>query len=70
MNTEDVTLIATGPLTNIAAAINREPQIVERVKELSIMGGSVTFGNWTPAAEFNIMWIQKRHTVYLILDYT
>ena len=43
MNTEDVTLIATGPLTNIAAAINREPQIVERVKELSIMGGSVTF---------------------------
>lgn len=54
MNTEDVTLIATGPLTNIAAAINKEPKIVERVKELSIMGGSVTFGNWTPAAEFNI----------------
>ncbi len=54
MNNDDVTLIATGPLTNIAAAINREPRIVERVKELSIMGGSVTFGNWTPAAEFNI----------------
>ena len=54
MNTDDVTLIATGPLTNIAAAINREPRIVERVRELSIMGGSVTFGNWTPAAEFNI----------------
>ena len=54
MNTNDVTLIATGPLTNIAAAINREPRIVERVKELSIMGGSVTYGNWTPAAEFNI----------------
>lgn len=54
MSTDDVTLIATGPLTNIAAAINREPRIVERVKELCIMGGSVTFGNWTPAAEFNI----------------
>ena len=54
MNNDDVTLIATGPLTNIAAAINREPRIVERVKELSIMGGSVTFGNWTPSAEFNI----------------
>ena len=54
MNTDDVTLIATGPLTNIAAAINREPGIVERVRELSIMGGSVTYGNWTPAAEFNI----------------
>lgn len=54
MNNDDVTLIATGPLTNIAAAINREPRIVDRVKELAIMGGSVTFGNWTPAAEFNI----------------
>lgn len=54
MNTDDVILIATGPLTNIAAAINREPKIIERVKELSIMGGSVTYGNWTPTAEFNI----------------
>ncbi len=54
MSTDDVTLIATGPLTNIASAIHREPRIVDRVAELSIMGGSVTFGNWTPAAEFNI----------------
>lgn len=54
MSTDDVTLIATAPLTNIAAAINREPRIVERVREISIMGGSVTFGNWTPMAEFNI----------------
>lgn len=54
MSTEEVTLVATGPLTNIAAAINREPRIVKRVNEISIMGGSVTFGNWTPAAEFNI----------------
>lgn len=54
MSTEEVTLVATGPLTNIAAAINREPRIAKRVNEISIMGGSVTFGNWTPAAEFNI----------------
>lgn len=54
MNLDDVTLIATGPLTNIAEAISREPRIVDRVRELSIMGGSVTYGNWTPAAEFNI----------------
>ena len=54
MSTDDVTLIATGPLTNIAAAINREPKIAKRVTEISIMGGSITFGNWTPAAEFNI----------------
>ena len=54
MAADGITLIATGPLTNIAAAINREPKIIKRVKEISIMGGSVTFGNWTPAAEFNI----------------
>ena len=55
MSTDDVTLVGTGPLTNIAAAINHEPRIAERVREISIMGGSVTFGNWTPAAEFNIL---------------
>lgn len=54
MENDDISLIATGPLTNIAAAINRKPEIVNRIKELSIMGGSLTFGNWTPAAEFNI----------------
>ncbi|MDR0599915.1 MAG: nucleoside hydrolase [Treponema sp.] len=50
----DVTLIATGPLTNIAAALNKAPDIVPRIREIVIMGGSVSFGNWTPAAEFNI----------------
>lgn len=54
MSNDDITLIATGPLTNIAAAINREPRIAERVAEISLMGGSATYGNWTPAAEFNI----------------
>ena len=54
MSTDDVTLVATGPLTNIASAINRERRIVDRVREISLMGGSVTYGNWTPAAEFNI----------------
>ncbi|MBA2132103.1 nucleoside hydrolase [Capillibacterium thermochitinicola] len=54
MAEEDVTLIATGPLTNIAAALHRNPAIAKRVREIVIMGGSVTFGNWTPAAEFNI----------------
>lgn len=54
MNNDDVTIIATGPLTNIASAINRNPGIVNRISEICIMGGSVTYGNWTPAAEFNI----------------
>ena len=56
MNTDDVTLIATGPLTNIAAALNREPRIAEKAAGLYIMGGGVYAGNWTPAAEFNI-WV-------------
>ena len=51
---KDITLIATGPLTNIASAINKSPKILKNIKEICIMGGSVTFGNWTPAAEFNI----------------
>ncbi len=54
MNNDDVTIIATGPLTNVAMALDKEPKIAERIKEISIMGGSVTFGNWTAAAEFNI----------------
>lgn len=49
----DITLIPTGPLTNIAMAIRREPRIVPLIQEIVLMGGG-TFGNWTPAAEFNI----------------
>jgi len=54
MSNDDVTLIATAPLTNIAAAIHRERRLEGRVREISLMGGSVTAGNWTPAAEYNI----------------
>jgi pyrimidine-specific ribonucleoside hydrolase len=53
-NTDGVTLMPTGPLTNIAQALNRAPEIAGKVQEICLMGGSVTFGNWTPAAEFNI----------------
>jgi purine nucleosidase len=51
-----VTLIPTGPLTNIAMAIEREPAILERIEEIVIMGGAMREGgNRTPSAEFNIM---------------
>lgn len=50
-----VTLVPTGPLTNIALAIRKEPAIIERTKEVIIMGGSYTRGNRTPTAEFNIL---------------
>ncbi|HZU19173.1 MAG TPA: nucleoside hydrolase [Candidatus Dormibacteraeota bacterium] len=51
----EVTLIPTGPLTNIALAVRREPRIVSRVREVVLMGGSATRGNQTPAAEFNLL---------------
>jgi len=50
----DLHLIPTGPLTNIATALARDPTLPARVKQISLMGGSLTFGNSTPAAEFNI----------------
>lgn len=50
-----VTLVPTGPLTNIALAARLEPRIVERVKEVVLMGGAYSTGNWTASAEFNII---------------
>jgi inosine-uridine nucleoside N-ribohydrolase len=49
-----ITLIATGPLTNLAVALLKAPDIRSRIHDISLMGGSVTVGNMTPAAEFNI----------------
>ena len=51
----EITLVATGPLTNIALAVRRQPTIVRQVADFVIMGGSATRGNVTPAAEFNIV---------------
>ena len=47
------TIVATGPLTNIAHAIQRDPSLCERIGHLHWMGGSLTKGNVTPFAEFN-----------------
>jgi purine nucleosidase len=50
----EITLVATGPLTNIAMAVRKEPQLTEWVRDFVIMGGSAGRGNMTPAAEYNI----------------
>ena len=50
----EITLVAIGPLTNVALALRREPRIAREVQDFVIMGGSATRGNVTPAAEFNI----------------
>jgi purine nucleosidase len=49
----DITLVPVGPLTNIALAMLKEPKILPKIQEIVLMGGA-TFGNKTPAAEFNI----------------
>jgi purine nucleosidase len=50
----EITLVATGPLTNIALAVRHHPPLVTQVSDFVIMGGSAGRGNVTPAAEFNI----------------
>ena len=52
---QPVTLVATGPLTNLALALKMNPKIKENLEEIVIMGGSFQHGNVTPAAEFNIL---------------
>jgi purine nucleosidase len=51
----ELTLIATAPLTNLALALQKDPEGMRKLKEVVIMGGAVrTKGNMTPHAEFNI----------------
>lgn len=52
---DGITLVAIGPLTNIATALKKAPDIAARIDELVIMGGAYfEVGNITPTAEFNI----------------
>ncbi|MER5627936.1 nucleoside hydrolase [Streptosporangium sp. NPDC002544] len=51
---EPVTVVAIGPLTNIATLLRRHPGDRDRIREIVIMGGSTERGNHTPYAEFNI----------------
>jgi inosine-uridine nucleoside N-ribohydrolase len=49
----EITLIAIGPLTNIALALRAAPELARILPQITLMGGSLTGGNVTPAAEFN-----------------
>jgi inosine-uridine nucleoside N-ribohydrolase len=52
----ELTLVALGPLTNLAIALNVEPELPELLRSVVVMGGAFTVpGNTTPAAEFNIL---------------
>lgn len=51
---EPVTIVATGPLTNIALLLTSHAELRPKIARIVIMGGAAGLGNWTPAAEFNI----------------
>ncbi|MGI2259265.1 pyrimidine-specific ribonucleoside hydrolase RihA [Shewanella sp. GXUN23E] len=51
---QPVTLVPTGPLTNIATFLLAYPELKSKVERIVLMGGAAGVGNWTPAAEFNI----------------
>jgi purine nucleosidase len=51
----EVTMVPTGPLTNLALALRLEPRLAGSLKEIVLMGGSLDLGNFSPAAEFNTL---------------
>src|SRR5205823_296553 len=62
----EITLVAIGPLTNVALALRREPRLAQQVREVVIMGGALRVpGNDTPAAEFNIY--ADPHAAHIVL---
>ena len=66
-DSNSVTLVHCGPLTNIGTAIQREPAILDGVEEIVLMGGAMReSGNRSPSAEFNIM--VDPHAARLVFD--
>lgn len=55
LNNNKVTIVTTGPMTNLAKALIKNPSIKNNIEEIVLMGGSTTDGNLTKYAEFNIL---------------
>jgi purine nucleosidase/pyrimidine-specific ribonucleoside hydrolase len=62
----EVTIVPVGPLTNVAAALQRDPGLAALIPEIVFMGGSTGRGNTTPLAEFNIF--DDPEAAQLVLD--
>ena len=62
----ELEIFAVGPLTNVALAVLKYPELPKHVKSLTIMGGAATCGNMTAYAEFNI-W-QDPHALQILLN--
>lgn len=52
---EPVTIVATGPQTNVASLLLAHPELKSKIKAISIMGGGLEHGNWSMTSEFNII---------------
>jgi pyrimidine-specific ribonucleoside hydrolase len=52
---DPITLILTGPMTNIGILFTAYPEVKRNIRQISLMGGGIETGNWTSAAEFNIL---------------
>jgi len=52
---EPITLVATGPLSNMADVVTELGHLHNKIEQIVFMGGAIELGNWTPAAEFNIL---------------
>ncbi len=61
-----LTVVATGPLTNVALALRLEPRLPELLTEVVVMGGSTDAGNASPAAEFNFL--ADPHAARMVFD--
>jgi pyrimidine-specific ribonucleoside hydrolase len=53
-NPGEITIVGVGPLTNVALALRADPELANMIPAIAIMGGSLSGGNMTPAAEFNL----------------
>jgi inosine-uridine nucleoside N-ribohydrolase len=53
-NPGEIMIVAVGPLTNVALALRDDPELAGMIPQIAIMGGSLSGGNITPAAEFNL----------------
>ncbi|GGJ33588.1 nucleoside hydrolase [Deinococcus roseus] len=65
-NPHEITLVATGPLSNVALAFRLDPELPTLIKKLVWMGGSTTYGNVTPSAEFNAF--ADPHAAYIVFN--
>jgi ribosylpyrimidine nucleosidase len=63
---EKISLVTTGPMTNLALAMRVEPKIIDHIEQVIFMGGSIANGNVSPAAEFNIY--SDPEAAYIVLE--